>query len=411
MQVESRKKWEVAMEEEMDSLMHNQTWDLVRLPAGKTTLQNKWVYRLKEEDGGKQRYKARLVVKGFAQKKGIDFDEIFFPVVKMTSTRTILSLVAAEDLHLKQLDVKTTFLHGDLEEEIYMQQPQGYEVKGKDKLVCRLKKSLYGLKQAPRQWYLKFDKFKFEQGYTRCHSHHCFYPKKKNDGNYIILLLYVDDMLVAGSNMQEINVLKRKLANSFAMKDLGAAKQILGKEHSMAVKWILRYLKGTKDQALCFGGSNISLQGYVDAYMAGDRDNMRSTIGYVFTVGGTTISWVSKIQSVVALSTTEAEYVGAIEASKEMIWLQRFMGELGKEHDMGTLYSDSQSAIHLAKNSAFHSRMKHIKLKYPFIRSVLEDGELKLEKIHTSQNPVDMLTKVVNREKVRICSVSVGLQG
>ena len=109
-----------------------------------------------------------------------------------------------------------------------MQQPKGYEVKGKEKLVCRLKKSLYGLKQAPRQWYLKFDKFMSEQGYTRCHSNHCVYLKRKNDGSYIILLLYVDDMLVAGSNMQEINVLKRKLANSFAMKDLGAAKQILG---------------------------------------------------------------------------------------------------------------------------------------------------------------------------------------
>ena len=94
--------------------------------------------------------------------------------------------------------------------------------------MCRLKKSLYGLKQAPRQWYLKFDKFMSEQGYTRCHFDHCVYLKRKNDGSYIILLLYVDDMIVAGSNMQEINVLKRKLANSFAMKDLGAAKQILG---------------------------------------------------------------------------------------------------------------------------------------------------------------------------------------
>ena len=184
MQVESRKKWEVAMEEKMDSLMHNQTWDLVRLPVGKTTLKNKWVYRLKEEDGGKQRYKARLVVKGFAQKKGIDFDEIFSPVVKMTSIRTILSLVAAEDLHLEQLDVKTTFCPGDLEEEIYMQHPQGYEVNGKEELVCRLKKSLYGLKQAPRQWYLKFHRFMSKQGYTRCHSIHCVYLKNKNDGNY-----------------------------------------------------------------------------------------------------------------------------------------------------------------------------------------------------------------------------------
>lgn len=136
-----------------------------------------------------------------------------------------------------------------------------------------------------------------------------------------------------------------------------------GKEHWMALKWILRYLKGTTNQVLCFGGSNISLQGYVDADMAGDRDNRRSTTGYVFTVGGTTVSWVSKIQSVVSLSTTEAEYVAATEASKEIISLQMFMGELGKEHDMGTLYNDSQSAIHLAKNSTFHSRTKHIQLK------------------------------------------------
>ena len=123
-------------------MIRNQTWDFVEFPKGKRALQNKWVYRMKEEEGGKKRYKARLVIKGFAQNKGIDFGEIFSPVVKMTS---ILSLVAVEDFHLEQLDVKTTFLHGDLEEEInYMQHAQGYEVNGKDNLVCRLKKSLYG---------------------------------------------------------------------------------------------------------------------------------------------------------------------------------------------------------------------------------------------------------------------------
>ncbi|KAH9314260.1 hypothetical protein KI387_022887, partial [Taxus chinensis] len=129
MQVDARKKWEQAMDEEHQALMENHTWDLVKLPKGKRALQNKWVFRVKEEEGGKKRYKARLVVKGFAQKKGIDFDEIFSPVVKMTSIRTVLGIVAAEDLHLEQLDVKTAFLHGDLEEELYMQQPEGYEVK------------------------------------------------------------------------------------------------------------------------------------------------------------------------------------------------------------------------------------------------------------------------------------------
>jgi hypothetical protein len=333
--------------------------------------------------------------------------------------------VVDDDSLILVLDVDDLFLTGDLEEEIYMQQPQGYEVKAKEKLVCRLKKSLYGLKQAPRQWYLKFDSFMAEQGYSRCHSDHCIYFKRLDDGSYIILSLYVDDMLVAGSNMQEINVLKRKLANSFAMKDLGAAKQILGmritrdgknckltlsqseyiekvlerfkmqdakpvstplashfkltkemcpktqeeiyymskvpyslevgslmyamvctrpdiahavgvvsrymndlgKEHWMVVKWILRYLRGTTSHAICFGGSSTILQGYVDSDMAGDKDSRRSTTGHVFTVGGTTISWISKLQKVVALSTTEAEYVAATEASKEVISLQRFMEE------------------------------------------------------------------------------------
>ena len=107
---------------------------------------------MKEEDGGKKRFKARLVVKGFAQKNGIGFDEIFSPVVKMTSIHTVLSIVATKDLHLEKLDVKIAFLRGDLDEEIYVAQPQGFEVKGKENLVCKLKKSLYGLKQAPRQW-------------------------------------------------------------------------------------------------------------------------------------------------------------------------------------------------------------------------------------------------------------------
>jgi hypothetical protein len=183
-----------------------------------------------------------------------------------------------------------------------------------------------------------------------------------------------------------------------------------GKEHWEAVKWILRYLRGTTTHALCFGVLDTFLRGYVDSDMEGDKDNMRSTTGYVFTIGGTTISWISKLQKVVALSTTEVEYVAATEAMKEIIWLQRFMEESGKKQENNRLYCDSQSAIHLAKNSNFHSKTKDVHLSYHFIRSTLENGQLKLEKIHTSQNPTNMLTKGVTREKLSSCSVSVGLQ-
>jgi hypothetical protein len=144
--------------------------------------------------------------------------------------------------------------------------------------------------------------------------------------------------------------------------------------------------------------------------MAGDKDSRRSTTGYVFTIGGTTVSWILKLQKVVVPSTIEAEYVAATEASKEMIWLQSFMEELGKKWENSRLYYDSQSAIHLVKNSTFHSKTKNIQLRYHFIRSTLEDGQLKLEKIHTSENPADMLTKGVTREKLSYLSVSVGLQ-
>ena len=153
----------------------------------------------------------------------MDFDEIFAPVVKMTSIRTVLSITTSMDLEVEQLDVKTTFLHGDLEEEIYMQQPEGFVKKGKENLVCRLKKSLYELKQAPRQWYRKFDSFMTDHGYHKTQADHCVFVKKFDGGDFLILLLYVDDMLIVGRDPKKIRSLKKALSKSFAMKDMGPA--------------------------------------------------------------------------------------------------------------------------------------------------------------------------------------------
>ena len=184
---------------------------------------------MKTEDNGSQlRYKARFVVKGFNQKKSIDFEEIFSPVVKMSSTRVSISLATRLNLEVEQLDVKTAFLQGDLEEEIYMQQLQGFEVKGKENLVCELKKSLYGLKKAPRQWYKKFDSFMMSHGYNITTSDHCVFTIKFFHDDFIILLLYVDDMLIIGHDSSKIDRLKREISKSFAVNDLGSAKQILG---------------------------------------------------------------------------------------------------------------------------------------------------------------------------------------
>ena len=191
----------------------------------------KWVFKLKRGvNDTEDRYKGRLVAKGFSQKAGIDFHEIFSPVVKIVSIRIVLALVVLLDLELQQLDVKIAFLHGDLDEEIYMEQPEGFVQHRNAKFVYRLKKSLYGLKQSPRQWYKKFDSFMLSQKYVRSEYDHCVYFTQLNNGMFIILVLYVDDMLLASKSIEEINRLKAQMARTFDMKDLGAARQILGME-------------------------------------------------------------------------------------------------------------------------------------------------------------------------------------
>ena len=193
MEDENKKEWVDAMQDEMKSLHENNTFELVKLPKGKRALKNRWVYRVKQEEHTSQpRYKARLVIKGFSQKKGIDFDEIFSPVVKMSSIRVVLGLAASLDLEVEQMDVKTAFLHGDLDKEIYMEQPEGFKVKEKEDCVCKLNKSLYGLKQAPRQWYKKFESVMAEQGYRKTTFDHCVFVQKFSDDD----LLYYCFMLM-----------------------------------------------------------------------------------------------------------------------------------------------------------------------------------------------------------------------
>jgi hypothetical protein len=190
-------KWTIAMHDEMESLEKNGTWDLVKLPREKKPIRCKWVFKRKEgiSPNDEARYKARLVAKGYSQIPGIDFNEVFSPVVKHSSIRTLLSIVAMHDYELEQLDVKTAFLHGEFEEDIYMEQPEGFIIPGKENLVCKLNKSLYGLKQSPRQWYKRFDTFMLSQGFKRSDYDSFVYLKSVND-SAIFLLLYVDDMLI-----------------------------------------------------------------------------------------------------------------------------------------------------------------------------------------------------------------------
>ncbi|RVW89954.1 Retrovirus-related Pol polyprotein from transposon TNT 1-94 [Vitis vinifera] len=272
----------------------------------------------------------------------------------MSTIRLVLEMVAAENLHLKQLDVKTAFLHGDLEEDLYMIQPEGFIVQGQENLVCKLRKSLYDLKQAPRQWYKKFDNFMHRIGFKKYEADHCCYVKSF-DNSYIILLLYVDDMLIVGSDIEKINNLKKQLSKQFAMKDLGAAKQILEYVKKVLNRFNMNEAKPVSTPL----GSHFKLSKEQSPKTEEERDHM-SKVPYASTIGSLMYAMVCtrpNIAHAVGVvsrfmsrprkqhwegyvdadfagdidSRKKAEYVAATEVGNEMIWLHGFLDELGKK--------------------------------------------------------------------------------
>ena len=226
--------WRNAMKKEIQALEENGTWTIQELPSGKRAIDSKWVYKIKYKPNGEvERYKARLVAKGFTQMEGIDYHDTFAPVAKLVTIRSLLAVAVKKGWIMHQLDVNNAFLHGDLEEEVYMRIPQGYD-KGGGTKVCRLRKSLYGLKQASRNWYQKFTSALFELGFKQSHADHSLFLYKKS-GVFVAALIYVDDVIIVGNNQDKIQETKTYLDNKFSIKDLGPLKYFLGIEVARTV--------------------------------------------------------------------------------------------------------------------------------------------------------------------------------
>ncbi|KAL0379126.1 UNVERIFIED_CONTAM: Retrovirus-related Pol polyprotein from transposon RE1 [Sesamum radiatum] len=219
-------EWREAMNDEIKALERNQTWEITSLPPGKRAIGCKWVFRLKlRDDGIVDRYKARLVAKGYTQVEGVDYVEAFSPVAKPVTVRLLLTVAAARGWAIHQLDVNNAFLHGRLDEEIFMHPPEGYQVPVGS--VCRLTRSLYGLKQASRQWNQEFTTRLQRYGFTQsCHDH-CLFTMG-SDHQFIALLIYVDDVLVVSPSLDLIASVKQYLHRLFTIKDLGTARYFLG---------------------------------------------------------------------------------------------------------------------------------------------------------------------------------------
>ena len=493
-------EWEAAMGDEIEALRRNDTWELVPKPKTCKPVTCKWVYRLKKKpDGTIDRYKARLVARGFSQSYGLDYEETFSPVAKMVTVRSIFSLASFKSWKIWQLDVKNAFLYGELDREVLMEQPPGFVSKEFPHHVCLLKKALYGLKQAPRAWYGKVAQYFIFCGFTVADSDSSLFVKTESKG-HLLVLLYVDDMLITGENEAEISRLRNDLSIRFEMKNLGEIGCFLGLEvkktcqgffisqksyaknllerfgmgesngiatpmepylklnkeegellkderrfrqlvgsliyltttrpeiafpvsiisqfmqsprtpHLDAAKRILRYVKYSLDYGLLYKrSSDFMLRGYTDADWAGDTNDRRSTSSYCFSTGSAMISWCSKKQSTVALSSTEAEYMAATIATQECIWLKRLIGDIYCEVDYAVpIECDNESAIRLASNPIFHGRTKHIEIHHHFVREKVLNQEVELKGVHTSNQVADIFTKALAKSKFESFRAALGV--
>jgi hypothetical protein len=502
-------KWEAGMDKEIQSCQKLGVWQEVArkdLPPGSNVLPVKWVYKIKTNESGiVTEYKARLTPKGFRQKEGVDYFEVFARTGMYKSMRCGLSLAAKWDHELDQLDVPTAFLNADVDEEVYMELPEGYR-EGKEHLVCKLNKALYGLKQAPRNWYLLVSKFIMETlGFKASVSDPCLFHTRSRTGRLMLLFLFVDDFQVSyhRNDQAEWNELKAKLVDRFKTKDMGESKWILGmritrdrkartitldqelyvtkaleryglaqcrvvstpevvgaqhdteaeldkpadrqrfmeltgtlmyaaistrpdtahavhylasnmlaptKRHMLAAERVLRYLAGTKDVGLVFGSRNgtevgdsrghsrqlVDVCAYADADWANDKGDRRSVTGWVAKLNGDPISWASKKQRTVALSTCEAELYAEAAAIQEVLWLRGLLKELGLRTQTGSVvYGDNQSAIAVSKNGIKGERTKHVDVKYHFITETVERGQVQLKWVPTREQQADIFTKAL----------------
>lgn len=229
-QAAEKEEWRRAMKTEIDSIEQNKTWELTELPPGHKAIGLKWVYKLKKDaDGNIVKHKARLVAKGYVQQQGIDYDEVFAPVTRLETVRLLLALAAKNAWEVHHLDVKSAFLNGELQEEVYVVQPEGFLKRGQEYKVYKLIKALYGLRQAPRAWYARLSRCLEELGFIRCPYEHAVYTRREGK-EVLVVAVYVDDLLITGTNVDNINKFKVEMNNVFDMSDLGKLSYYLGME-------------------------------------------------------------------------------------------------------------------------------------------------------------------------------------
>ncbi|GJY94588.1 putative ribonuclease H-like domain-containing protein [Tanacetum coccineum] len=411
------------MQEELLQFKLQQVWTLVDLPYGKRAIRTKWVYRNKKDERGIViRNKARLVAQGYTQEEGIDYDE---------------------------MDVKSAFLYGKIEEEVYVCQPPGFEDPEFPDKVYKVEKALYGLHQAPRAWYETLSTYLLDNGFQRGQIDKTLFIKKikvtqKDDGIFISQDKYVEEILkkfgfstvktastpmetskplLKDAEAEDVDVhLYRSMIGSLMYLTASrpdimfvvcacARFQVTPKgSHLHAVKRIFRYLKGQPKLGLWYPkDSPFDLEAYNNSDYAGASLDRKSTIGGCQFLRSRLISWQCKKQTIVATSTIEVEYVAAASCCGQVLWIQNQMLDYGYNFMNTKIFIDNESTICIVKNPVFHSKTKHIEIRHHFIRDSNEKKLIQMIKIHTYHNVADLLTKAFNVGKFQYLIARIGM--
>lgn len=475
-------KWQEAINKELHALEKNQTWIMVEKPKHIKTIKNKWVFKLKLKPNGEvDRYKARLVAKGYSQIQNVDYSETYAPTASMTSIRLLLAVANQRQTDLIQFDVQTAFLYRDLQEELYMDAPEGFTDNGR---VCKLKKSIYGLKQAPRNWNLKFDEFLKRFDLRQSQVDKCVYF---NDKRNLLLAIYIGDGMSASTYKELLNDLIKHLKSTFNLKLLNCEtflgseirrdketlsicqkayidkllnrfniaeskpvhtpeqvgviftdsqeleennrfKELVGsllylstcsrpdithavsiasrtskptEAHWVALKRILRYLKGTRELCIKYNRNDSNLVGYSDADYANDELTRKSTTGFCIYYGGALITWRCQKQPIITLSTTEAEYVAGCDLVKTLIPIREQLIELNQLDNTKptTVFIDNQSTIKIVMNENCQSRTKHIDIRHKWLSEQALKKTIEVKHVSGDDQAADLLTKPLHKGK------------
>ncbi|GJT82758.1 putative ribonuclease H-like domain-containing protein [Tanacetum coccineum] len=412
--------WIEAMQDELLQFKLQKVWTLVDLPYGKRAIGTKWVYKNKKDKRGiVVRNKARLVAQGYTQEEGIEYDEVFALVARIEAIRLFLAYASFMNFVVYQMDVKSAFLYGKIEEEVYACQPLGFEDPEFPDRVYKVEKALYGLHQALKAWYETLSTYLLENGFRRGIIDKTLFIKKVK-GDILLVQIYVDDIIFGSTKKELCTEFEKLMHKKFQMSSMGELTfflglQVMQKEdeifisqdksmigslmyltasrpdimfavcacarfqvtpkvsHLHAVKRIFRYLKGQPKLCLWYHkDSPFDLEAYSDSDYTGESLDRKSTIGGCQFLGSRLISWQCKKQTIVSNSTTEAEYVAAANCHGHVLWIQNQMLDYGYNLMNTKIFIDNESTVCIVKNQVFHLKTKHIEIRHHFNRDSYE---------------------------------------